>query len=53
MQLLKRTNIIHKLLRAPFFKFSNSQHYMNLEEKYGCHNYEPMKVVLEKGKGNH
>jgi ornithine--oxo-acid transaminase len=28
-----------------------SQDYMNLEEKYGAHNYHPLPVVLEKGKG--
>ncbi len=29
----------------------NSQDYMNLEEKYGAHNYHPLPVVLKKGKG--
>ncbi|UCH15899.1 MAG: ornithine--oxo-acid transaminase [Bacteroidales bacterium] len=28
-----------------------SQDYMNLEDKYGAHNYHPLPVVLEKGKG--
>jgi len=28
-----------------------SQDYMNLEEKYGAHNYHPLPVVLERGKG--
>ncbi len=26
---------------------------MELEEKYGCHNYHPVPVVIEKGKGIH
>jgi ornithine--oxo-acid transaminase len=28
-----------------------SQDYINLEEKYGAHNYHPLPVVLERGKG--
>jgi ornithine--oxo-acid transaminase len=28
-----------------------SQHYLDLEEKYGAHNYHPLPVVLESGKG--
>jgi ornithine--oxo-acid transaminase len=28
-----------------------SQDYMNLEEKFGAHNYHPLPVVLERGKG--
>lgn len=29
----------------------NSQHYINLEEQYGAHNYHPLPVVLSEGKG--
>ena len=29
----------------------NSSHYINLEEKYGAHNYHPLPVVLKKGEG--
>src|SRR5574344_2360800 len=29
----------------------NAQAYMELEEKYGAHNYHPLPVVLAKGKG--
>ncbi len=29
----------------------NSQHYMELEDKYGAHNYHPLPVVLERGEG--
>lgn len=29
----------------------NSQYYMDLEHKYGAHNYHPLEVVIEKGKG--
>ena len=28
-----------------------SSHYINLEEKYGAHNYRPLPVVLSRGKG--
>ena len=30
-----------------------TQHYIDLEEKYGAHNYHPLDVVLSKGKGVH
>lgn len=29
-----------------------SKYYVSLEEKYGAHNYEPLPVVLSKGKGS-
>jgi ornithine--oxo-acid transaminase len=29
----------------------NSQYYMDLENKYGAHNYHPLEVVIAKGKG--
>ncbi|MGB0930764.1 MAG: ornithine--oxo-acid transaminase [Chitinophagales bacterium] len=29
----------------------NSQHFMELEDKYGAHNYHPLPVVLSKGEG--
>jgi ornithine--oxo-acid transaminase len=29
----------------------NSDYYVSLEEKYGAHNYHPLPVVIEKGKG--
>src|SRR3954471_19449793 len=32
---------------------SNTQHYLDLEEKYGAHNYHPLPVVLNKGAGVH
>jgi ornithine--oxo-acid transaminase len=28
-----------------------TQHYLNLEEKYGAHNYHPLPVVLNRGEG--
>ncbi|MGE5439515.1 MAG: aminotransferase class III-fold pyridoxal phosphate-dependent enzyme, partial [Bacteroidota bacterium] len=28
-----------------------SQDYMELEEKYGAHNYHPLPVVLQRGEG--
>ncbi len=30
---------------------AQSQHFLELEEKYGAHNYHPLPVVLEKGEG--
>jgi ornithine--oxo-acid transaminase len=30
---------------------ARSQHYLELEEKYGAHNYHPLPVVLERGEG--
>jgi ornithine--oxo-acid transaminase len=30
---------------------ATTQQYLNLEEKYGAHNYHPLPVVLEKGEG--
>lgn len=29
----------------------NSQHFIDLEQKYGAHNYHPLEVVIAKGKG--
>lgn len=29
----------------------SSQHFIDLEDKYGAHNYHPLPVVLERGKG--
>lgn len=31
----------------------SSQHYIDLEEKYGAHNYEPLPVVINRGEGVH
>src|ERR1700749_902392 len=30
---------------------ANTQHYLELEEKYGAHNYHPLPVVLNRGEG--
>ena len=30
---------------------SNTQQYIQLEEKYGAHNYHPLPVVLNRGEG--
>lgn len=32
---------------------ANTQHFIDLEERYGAHNYHPLPVVLQKGKGVH
>ena len=29
----------------------NTQHYLNLEEKHGAHNYHPLPIVLNRGEG--
>jgi len=29
----------------------SSRHYLELEEKYGAHNYHPLPVVLDRGAG--
>ena len=29
----------------------NAQHYIDLEARYGAHNYHPLQVVLSKGRG--
>ncbi len=31
----------------------NSQKFIELEDRYGAHNYHPLPVVLKKGKGVH
>lgn len=31
--------------------FQKTSHYLELEDQYGAHNYHPLPVVLEKGKG--
>ncbi|MEO6719817.1 MAG: aminotransferase class III-fold pyridoxal phosphate-dependent enzyme, partial [Ferruginibacter sp.] len=30
---------------------ANTQYFIELEEKYGSHNYHPLPVVLERGEG--
>ena len=30
---------------------ATAQHYLNLEEQYGAHNYHPLPVVLQRGQG--
>jgi len=32
---------------------ATAQHYLELEEQYGAHNYHPLPVVLSRGKGVH
>lgn len=32
---------------------ANTQHFLQLEEQYGAHNYHPLPVVLSKGRGVH
>lgn len=37
--------------KSRLFSTNTSAHYMSLEKKYGCHNYEPVPVVQTKGLG--
>ena len=30
-----------------------TQHFIDLEDRYGAHNYHPLPVVLNRGKGGH
>jgi len=38
-------------MHSTFSISANSQHYIDLEEKYGAHNYHPLPVVLNRGEG--
>ena len=31
----------------------NAQHFIDLEDRHGAHNYHPMPVVLSRGEGVH
>jgi ornithine--oxo-acid transaminase len=44
-------NLIIKYYRTKKKEYMNSKDYIQLEEKYGAHNYHPLPVVLAKGKG--
>lgn len=41
------TNYMHATIELS----ANTQYYLELEEKYGAHNYHPLPVVLNKGQG--
>ena len=38
-------------LRASFSNKLSSKQCIELEDKYGCHNYAPLPVVIERGEG--
>jgi ornithine aminotransferase len=38
-------------MSTPIGVFSNTRYYLELEQQYGAHNYHPLPVVLNKGKG--
>ena len=38
-------------MSTPTSVFSNTRYYLELEQQYGAHNYHPLPVVLNKGKG--
>ncbi len=40
-------------MHTPVIMGAASAHYLQLEEKYGAHNYHPLPVVLDRGKGVH
>ena len=33
------------------FCTNKTQSFIEMENKYGCHNYDPLKVVITRGKG--
>ena len=42
---------ISKFMNSTIYISSNTQQYLDLEEKYGAHNYHPLPVVLNRGEG--
>ncbi|WP_127124804.1 ornithine--oxo-acid transaminase [Pseudoflavitalea rhizosphaerae] len=40
-------------MQATVSSSAREQHYLNLEDKFGAHNYHPLPVVLERGQGVH
>jgi ornithine--oxo-acid transaminase len=40
-------------MQATISSSAREQHYLNLEERFGAHNYHPLPVVLERGQGVH
>lgn len=40
-------------MNATIHATAATQHYIDLEERYGAHNYHPLPVVLKEGKGVH
>ena len=49
--LISRLILIQKCMSQDVKSMSRSAELMNLEDKYGAHNYHPLPVVLEKGEG--
>jgi ornithine--oxo-acid transaminase len=44
-------NIIFIIMNTTIAMTANTQKYLDLEERYGAHNYHPLPVVLERGEG--
>ncbi len=40
-------------MQATISSSAREQHYLDLEDKFGAHNYHPLPVVLERGQGVH
>lgn len=45
------TRNAHQTANVQATNLQNDEFYMNLENEFGCHNYHPIPVVLNKGKG--
>lgn len=41
------------IFKRAFGRTKDSRYFIEMEDKYGCHNYHPIPVVIEKGKGIH
>lgn len=51
MGALLRRKVLRISARNGTKGFSTAQSYIDLEDKYGAHNYAPIPVVLSKGQG--
>ena len=38
-------------MNSPIYLTEQTQHFIDLEQKFGAHNYHPIPVVLNRGKG--
>lgn len=47
------TDMIKKSTLQFMRAFSGSKYFLDLEDKYGCHNYKPLDVVIARAEGIH